>query len=150
EGIEVWVGHDAAHVEGAELVTVSTAVRPGNVEYDAAVAAGIPVWGRGDAMEAISRGRRTVAISGTHGKTTTTAMAVLVLREAGWHPAFIVGGTVAQLGTGVEWNDSPWFVVEADESDGSFLRFGAEAVIVTNVEAGHLDFHGTLARRAPG
>ncbi len=143
-GCTIWVGHDASHVEGADYLTVSTAVKPGNVEYDAAVTAGIRIVSRPDMMEALGRLRRTVAVSGTHGKTTTSAMSALVLDAAGWNPSFIVGGQVNQLGTGVRWTDSPWLSVEADESDGSFLRFGAEAVIVTNIEPDHLDFHHTM------
>ena len=143
-GCKVWVGHDATHIEGADYVTISTAVKPGNVEFDAAVDAGIPIVSRPDMMESLGRMRRTVAVSGTHGKTTTSAMSALVLDAAGWNPSFIVGGQVNQLGTGVRWTDAPWLSVEADESDGSFLRFNAEAVIVTNIEPDHLDFHGTM------
>ena len=106
EGCEVWVGHDAAHIAGADLVTVSTAVKAGNVEYDAAVAAGVPIATRPDMMAVLGSLRRTLAISGTHGKTTTSAMAALVLDAAGWDPSFIVGGQMTQLGTGVRWRDS--------------------------------------------
>ena len=144
EGCEVWVGHDPAHIVGADLVAISTAVKPGNVELDAAIAADIPVASRPDMMEVLGRLRRTVAVSGTHGKTTTSAMAALVLDAAGWKPSFIVGGQVTQLGTGVRWCESEWLSVEADESDGSFLRFSAEAVIVTNIEADHLDYYGSM------
>ena len=144
DGCTIWVGHDAAHVAGADLVAISTAVKPGNPELDAAAAAGIPVASRPDMMDALGRMRRTLAVSGTHGKTTTSAMAALVLVDAGWDPSFIVGGQVNQLGTGVRWRPTEWLAVEADESDGSFLRFGAEAVIVANIEADHLDFHGTM------
>ena len=143
-GAAVSVGHDAANVLGADLVAISSAVRPGNVELDAAVAAGIPVAGRPAMMEAIARDKRTVAVSGTHGKTTTSAMLALALDAAGFDPSFIVGGTVRQLHSGVRWRPGPWLAVEADESDGSFLRFRAESVIVTNLEEDHLDFHETM------
>ena len=143
-GCTVWVGHDASHIRGADFVTVSSAIKPGNVEYDAAERAGIPIVGRPDMMEALGRIRRTIAVSGTHGKTTTSAMCALVLDAAEWNPSFIVGGQVNQLGTGVRWTEAPWLSVEADESDGSFVRFGAEAVIVTNIEPDHLDFHGSM------
>jgi UDP-N-acetylmuramate--alanine ligase len=145
-GCAVTVGHDAALVEGVDLVVISTAIKPGNVELDAAVTLGIPVATRPDMMEAIGKQRRTLAISGTHGKTTTSAMATLLAVEAGWDPSFIVGGQVLQLDTGVRWRPTEWLVVEADESDSSFLRFGAEAVIVMNVEPDHLDHHGTFAQ----
>ncbi len=145
-GCVITVGHDASHVEGVDLVVISTAIKPGNVELDAAVALGVPVSTRPDMMEAIGNQRRTLAISGTHGKTTTSAMATLLAVEAGWDPSFIVGGQVLQLDTGVRWRPTEWLVVEADESDSSFLRFGAEAVIVMNVEPDHLDHHGTFAQ----
>ncbi len=144
EGCTVWVGHDAAHVTGADLVTFSTAVKVGNVEFDATIAAGIPLASRPEMMEAFGAMRRTIAISGTHGKTTTSAMCALVLEAAGWDPSFIVGGQVTELATGVRWRESPWLSVEADESDGSFVRFRAEAVVVTNIEPDHLDFHGSM------
>lgn len=144
-GAKVWIGHDRRHIEGADLVAVSTAIGPGNPELDAAIAQGIPVAGRPAMMEAIARGKRTVAVSGTHGKTTTSAMLALALDSAGFAPSFIVGGLVRQLGTGVRWNPGPWLTVEADESDGSFVRFRAESVIVTNIEEDHLDFHKSMA-----
>lgn len=143
-GCQIWIGHDAAYVDGADVVVISTAIKPGHVEREAALAQGIPVVTRPDMMEALGRLRRTVAISGTHGKTTTSAMMALLLSDAGWDPSFIVGGQIRQLDTGVRWSDSEWFSVEADESDSSFLRFGAEAVIVTNIEPDHLDHHGTM------
>jgi UDP-N-acetylmuramate--alanine ligase len=145
QGCSIAVGHDAAAVNGAELVVISTAVKPGNVELDAAMALGIPIATRNEMMTAFGAQRRTLAISGTHGKTTTSGMAAVVLMAAGWDPSFIVGGQITELSTGVRWADSEWLSVEADESDSSFLCFGAEAVIVTNIEADHLDFHGSMA-----
>lgn len=146
DGCDVWVGHDASRLPmDLDLVTISTAVTAGNPEFDEAVRRGVPIASRPDMMEAIGRRKRTVAVSGTHGKSTTSAMLALTLDAAGWNPSFLVGGTVRQLGTGVRWTDSAWFAVEADESDSSFLRFRAEAVIVTNVEPDHLDHHGTMA-----
>ena len=144
EGLTMWTGHHGDHVRGADVVAVSTAVQPGNVELDAALAAGVTVASRPDMMEAIAVGQRTLAISGTHGKTTTSAMAALVAEAVGWNPSFIVGGVVNQLGTGSRWTGSGRLVVEADESDNSFLRFQADDVIVTNIESDHLDFHGSL------
>ncbi len=101
-------------------------------------------------MEALGRLRRTAAISGTHGKTTTSAMAAVVLEAGGLDPSFIVGGRVRALGTGSRWRDSEWFSVEADESDGSHLRFHAEAALVTNVEPDHLDYWGDVAAMEDG
>jgi UDP-N-acetylmuramate--alanine ligase len=145
QGCSIAVGHDAAAVNDADLVVISTAVKPGNVEYDAALALGIPIATRNEMMTAFGAQRRTLAISGTHGKTTTSGMAAVVLMAAQWNPSFIVGGQITELSTGVRWADSAWLSVEADESDSSFLCFGAEAVIVTNIEADHLDFHGSMA-----
>jgi UDP-N-acetylmuramate--alanine ligase len=142
-GIGVRIGHDASHVEGVDAVIRSTAVRDDNVEVVAARTSGIPVLSRAEAMRAICADRRTVGVSGTHGKTTTTAMLALALREAGMDPSFLVGGEVTGLGSGTAWSSGEWFVVEADESDGTFLALGAEAVIVTNAEADHLALWGT-------
>ena len=143
-GAEVWVGHDPAHVDGADLVAISTAVREGNPELEEAFRRRIPVAGRPAMMEAIIGDKRTVAISGTHGKTTTSAMAAVAFDAAGLSPSFFVGAQIAQLGAAVRWGPGPLFVAEADESDSSFLRFRAEAVIVTNMEEDHLDFHGSM------
>jgi UDP-N-acetylmuramate--alanine ligase len=145
QGCSVVVGHDSAAVVGADLVVISTAVKPGNVEYEAAIALGLPIATRNEMMTAFGALRRTLGISGTHGKTTTSGMAAVVLMAAGWDPSFIVGGQITELATGVRWADSEWLSVEADESDSSFLCFGAEAVIVTNIEPDHLDFHGSMA-----
>lgn len=142
-GVAVHVGHDAAHVEGVDVVVRSTAVRDDNVEVVAARANGVGVLSRADAMTAICAGRRTVGVSGTHGKTTTTAMLALALREAGTDPSFLVGGEVTGLGSGTAWTSGEWFVVEADESDATFLALGSEAVVVTNAEADHLAHWGT-------
>ena len=142
-GIEVAVGHDAAHVAGAGVLVRSTAIRDDNVEVVAARERGTTVLSRAEAMTAICAGRRTVGVSGTHGKTTTTAMLALALQEAGLDPSFLVGGEVTGLGMGTAWTPGEWFVVEADESDGTFLALGAEAVIVTNAEADHLAHWGT-------
>ena len=144
EGAGVTIGHDAAHIEGADLVAVSTAIGPDNVEVLAARRLGVPVISRASILSAITRLRRTVAVSGTHGKTTTSSMLAVVLREAGWDPSFVIGGDIAGIGSGASWRDSDWFVVEADESDGSFLDLDAEAVVVTSVEADHLDHYGSI------
>jgi UDP-N-acetylmuramate--alanine ligase len=143
-GCTITVGHDERNIGDVDFVCISTAVKPGNVEYDAAMARHLPIVTRPDMMEAFGKLRRTIAVSGTHGKTTTSAMCALLLTEAGWNPSFIVGGQVLQMGTGVKWSDAEWLAVEADESDSSFLRFHAEAVIVMNIEPDHLDHHGSM------
>jgi UDP-N-acetylmuramate--alanine ligase len=144
DGIVVTVGHDAQLVIQADLVVVSTAIGADNVELVEAKRLGIPVAGRPEMMEALGELRQVVAISGTHGKTTTSAMAAMCAQHLGWQPSFIVGGVVNNLGTGVRWAASEMLIVEADESDNSFLRFGAANTIVTNIEADHLDFHGNM------
>ncbi|MDP9019909.1 MAG: UDP-N-acetylmuramate--L-alanine ligase [Actinomycetota bacterium] len=143
-GVAAHVGHAAEHVAGADVVIVSTAVPADNAEVVAARAAGIPVARRAEALAALCAARRSVAVSGTHGKTTTTAMLAVVLREAGLRPSFLVGGEVTGLGQSATWDGGEWFVVEADESDGTFLELGADAVIVTSVEPDHLDHYGTF------
>jgi UDP-N-acetylmuramate--alanine ligase len=143
-GVTVHVGHAAEHVAGAEVVVASTAVRPDNVEVAAARDAGIAVARRAEALAAMCAARRALAVGGTHGKTTTTAMLAVLLRHAGLRPSFLVGGEVAGLDESATWDDGEWFVVEADESDGTFLELGADAVVVTSVEPDHLDHYGSF------
>src|SRR5262249_6428186 len=116
------------------LVVASTAVPDGDPELVAARAAGVPVLRRPEVMSALCHLRRTVAVAGVHGKTTTSAMVATILDGAGLEPSFLVGGTVPGLDASGRWAAGEWFAVEADESDGAFLRLGAEAVVVLNVE----------------
>ena len=139
EGIEVAIGHDAANVADVDLVAISTAIPPHNPELLAAVAASIPILRRRDILPAIAATRRTIAVAGTHGKTTTSSMLSLVLVEAGVRPSFIIGGDVNEIGSGAAWDDGEWFVIEADESDRTFLALGAEVALITNVEPDHLE-----------
>jgi UDP-N-acetylmuramate--alanine ligase len=141
-GMAVAIGHGAEHVGDVDAVTVSTAVPPSNPEVVAARERGIPVLRRAETLAAIAATRRTVAVAGTHGKTTTSSMLALVLVEAGYRPSFIIGGELNEIGTGAVWDDGEWFVVEADESDGTFLELGPEAALVTNVEPDHLEHYG--------
>lgn len=144
-GVEVHVGHDAAHVAGADTVVVSSAVRETNPELTAARAAGLRVLHRSQALAALMAGRAAVAVAGAHGKTTTSAMVATALLAAGEDPAFAIGGVVlgpdGPLG-GARDGTGP-FVAEADESDGSFLNYAPLVAIVTNVEPDHLDHYGT-------
>ena len=142
-GVRTFVGHDAAHVGTAEIVAFSTAVRSDNVELVEARRRGAACINRAGILGAICRTRRALAVSGTHGKTTTTAMLAQILLRAGLDPSYMVGGEVRGAEGGANWGKGPWLVVEADESDGTFLRLGAEAAVVTNVEADHLDHYGT-------
>ncbi|MDP8976692.1 MAG: UDP-N-acetylmuramate--L-alanine ligase [Actinomycetota bacterium] len=141
-GVGVTVGHRAQNVGDVELVAISTAVPARNPEVVAAVDRGIPVLTRADLLAAIAAIRRTLAVAGTHGKTTTSSMLALVLLEAGLHPSFIVGGEVNEIGTGAVWDDGAWLVLEADESDGTFLRLSHDLAVVTSVEPDHLEHYG--------
>ncbi len=141
-GVVVSVGHAAEHLGQAELVAVSTAIPATNPEIVAAIERGIPVLRRAEVLAAICATRRTVAVSGTHGKTTTTAMLTLVLREAGLRPSYIIGGEVAGLSGSSLWDEGNLLVVEADESDGTFVELPAAAAIITSVEPDHLEHYG--------
>ena len=141
-GIEPAIGHEAANVpEGAEIV-VSTAIPDDNPELAAARERGATVLHRGDLLGEVTRLRRTIAIAGTHGKTTTAGMAAHVLVETGRDPSYLIGGEVRSTGTNAAWGAGEWLVVEADESDRSFLKLSPEVAVVTNVE---LDHHATFA-----
>jgi UDP-N-acetylmuramate--alanine ligase len=144
-GIDPVIGHDATNYPpGAELV-VSTAIPEDNPELSAARAVHAHVLHRGDLLGELSRMKRTIAVSGTHGKTTTASMAAHVLRETGRDPAFLIGGELRSAGTNAAWGDGAWAVIEADESDRSFLKLYRPVAVVTNVE---LDHHATYASLA--
>ena len=142
EGVPVAIGHDPANLGDAAVVAISSAIGDGNPEVRAAEGRGIPVVRRSDILPAIASARRTIAVAGTHGKTTTSSMLALVLVEAGLNPSFIIGGDVNEIGTGAAWDRGEWFVVEADESDRTFLSLPAEVAVVTNVESDHLESYG--------
>ena len=144
EGVPVAIGHDAANIGEASLVAISSAIGESNPEVRAAAQRSIPVVRRSELLPAIAAQRRTIAVAGTHGKTTTSSMLALVLVEAGVRPSFIIGGDVNEIGTGAMWDGGDWFVVEADESDGTFLSLDAEIAVVTSVEADHLEAYGSF------
>ena len=141
-GVEVVVGHRAENVGDVDAITISTAVPASNPEVQAARQRGIPVLRRAEALAAICGTRRGIAVAGTHGKTTTSSMLALVLVEAGLHPSFIIGGELNEIGTGAVWDAGEWMVVEADESDGTFVELPAEVALVTSVEPDHLEHYG--------
>ncbi|WP_228485307.1 UDP-N-acetylmuramate--L-alanine ligase [Cellulosimicrobium sp. JZ28] len=147
DGVRVWVGHDAAHVAGADTVVVSSAVRETNPELAAARAAGLRVLHRSQALASLMARGRSVAVAGAHGKTTTSAMIATVLRGAGLDPSFAIGGTVLTEDGPVAGGHlgSDVLVAEADESDGSFLNYAPDVAVVTNVEPDHLDHYGSRA-----
>jgi UDP-N-acetylmuramate--alanine ligase len=143
-GAEVFVGHAADQVDGADVVARSTAVPADNVERREALRRGIPVLGRPELQGAIAHARRAVAVSGTHGKTSTTAMLATIVTHAGLDASYMVGGRIGGGLGSARWGSGEWLVVEADESDGTFLMLGAEVAVVTNVDADHLDQWGSL------
>ncbi len=138
-GVRVTIGHCAGAVAGANMVVVSSAVPASNPEIAAAVAAGLPVLERKEFLRALLKDDRTIAVSGTHGKTTTTAMIVAVLRAAGLDPGFIVGGILQDLGTNASGGSRDWFVIEADEYGRMFHGLDPEIAVVTTIEMDHPD-----------
>lgn len=143
EGITVHVGHDAAHLADVDTVVATTAAREDNPEIVEATARGLRLWPRSAGLQSVLIGRRVVAIAGTHGKTTTTAMLTVALQEAGLDPTFAIGAEVASLGTNARLGSGEVAVVEADESDGAFLVYTPDVAAITNVDADHLDHWGT-------
>lgn len=143
-GADVHAGHAAAHLGAANTVVVSSAIRADNPELLEARRRGLRVLPRAAALAALMLGRRGIAVAGTHGKTTTTGMLATVLRCCGADPGYVVGGVLAETGRGADDGDGTEFVVEADESDGSFLMLSPAAAVVTNVEADHLDNYASL------
>ncbi|MRK02164.1 UDP-N-acetylmuramate--L-alanine ligase [Aeromicrobium sp. S22] len=144
EGITCHVGHDPSHLEGVDTVIASTAVRDDNPEIVEAQRRGLRLWPRSAGLRAVMEGRRTIAVAGTHGKTTTTAMLTCALIAAGAEPSFAIGAEVASLGANARLGSGDLLVAEADESDGAFLVYAPEGAIVTNVDADHLDNYGTV------
>ncbi|HEY7661433.1 MAG TPA: UDP-N-acetylmuramate--L-alanine ligase [Actinomycetota bacterium] len=140
-GAVVAVGHDQDNVGQPDAVIVSSAIREDNPEVRRARASGIPVWARAQALASAAADRRQIAIAGTHGKTTTTAMVSLVLERAGLDPTYVIGGDPNESGSGAHAGRGDLFVTEADESDGSFLLGRPAIGVVTNVEVDHVDFY---------
>ena len=144
EGVSVHVGHHRSHVLGCDAVTASTAVPAQNIELDEARRLGITTLSRAGMLAAICGQARALAVAGTHGKTTTTSMLMMILTAAGLRPSFIIGGDVTDMGTGAQWTGSEWLVVEADESDGTHLELPLHGTVLTNVEVDHLDHYGSF------
>jgi UDP-N-acetylmuramate--alanine ligase len=144
-GLEPAIGHDAANLPAGAEVVVSTAIGDDNPELARARETDLPVLHRGDLLAEASALKRCIAVSGTHGKTTTSAMAAHVLVETGRDPAYLIGGELRSTGANAAWGGGEWIVVEADESDRSFLKVEPEVAVVTNVEVDH---HGTYRGQA--
>jgi UDP-N-acetylmuramate--alanine ligase len=145
-GITVEIGHAAKHVEGAAVVVVSSAVKRDNPELAAARAKRIPVVRRAEMLAELMRLKSCVAIAGTHGKTTTTSLVAALLDAGSFDPTVINGGIINAYGTNARLGGGTWMVVEADESDGTFLKLPAEVAVVTNIDPEHLDHFGTFER----
>ena len=137
------VGHDAAYVTGADTVVVSTAVRDDNPEVVEARRKGLRLWPRSAAMVSVMAGRSVLAVTGTHGKTTTTSLLAVALRAAGADPSYAIGADLSATGDNAHVGTGDIFVAEADESDGAFLAYTPIGAVVTNVDADHLDSYGT-------
>jgi UDP-N-acetylmuramate--alanine ligase len=149
-GLAVFMGQDAAHVAGAQAVVTSTAVRADNPEVVAALAQGIPVVPRAAMLAELMRPYRGVAIAGTHGKTTTTSLVASVLMEAGADPSFLIGGKLLSTQTNARLGQGEHMVVEADESDASFLHLSPVISVVTNIDADHMETYGHDLGRLQG
>lgn len=148
-GIRVSVPQDAANLEGVDTLVISTAIRPDNPELAAARSLGLPVLHRSEALAATMADSRVIAVAGTHGKTTTSSMISVMLEGLGLDPSFAVGSTIAGFNSNAHWGATgpeSWFVAEADESDGSFVRYRPEIAVITNAEPDHLDFYGSSER----
>ncbi len=138
-GVETWVGHRPERLGDVELVVASTAVPESDPELRAAFDAGLTVWRRPALLDALTAAIPTVGIAGTHGKTTSSALAVSAVRACGRDPSFVVGGEITALNTGAHLGDRDLFVLEADEAFGTFRHLHLSGMLGTNTEADHLD-----------
>jgi UDP-N-acetylmuramate--alanine ligase len=141
-GAKIFIGHDAAHIEGASAVVFTSAVKDDNSELAAARALRIPLVRRAEMLAELMRQQHSVAVGGTHGKTTTTSMVAAILDAAGFDPTVVNGGIINAYGANAKVGEGDWIVVEADESDGTFLRLRPTVAVVTNIDPEHLDHYG--------
>jgi UDP-N-acetylmuramate--alanine ligase len=144
KGIECFVGHSAENLGDAEVVVISTAIKKSNPELMAAREKLLPIVRRAEMLAELMRFRQAVAIGGTHGKTTTTSMVATLLDAGGLDPTVVNGGIINAYGTNARMGEGEWMVVEADESDGTFLKLPADIAVVTNIDPEHLDHYGTF------
>ncbi len=143
-GIKVHVGHKAENIKSADCLIVSSSIRPDNPELAAAGAMGVPVIHRGDMLAILMDAQRGIAVSGTHGKSTTTAMLAYMLEAAGWDPSAYIGAIVPKYKSNAKTGLGDFFVSEADESDESFLRLNPEIAVITNIDQDHMDHYRDL------
>jgi UDP-N-acetylmuramate--alanine ligase len=149
-GAKIMIGHRAENIEGAGALVISTAIKGGNPEVDAARARAIPVVRRADMLAELIRLKWTVAIAGTHGKTTTTSMVAALLDGVGLDPTVINGGVINAYGSNAKLGGGEWMVVEADESDGTFTKLRPTVCIVTNIDPEHMDHYGSMEQLRKG
>jgi UDP-N-acetylmuramate--alanine ligase len=145
-GVRVSIGHDASNVGDVDVVVVSSAIRDTNPELMEARRRGMEIWPRARMLAHLAEDRRVIAVAGTHGKTTTSSMIATMISGMGLDPTFLIGGEVVHYGTNAVSGGGEHYVVEADESDGSFLFLEPEVAVVTNIEADHLDHYGSIER----
>jgi UDP-N-acetylmuramate--alanine ligase len=143
-GAEIFIGHDESHLGNPDTVVVTSALWPTNPEYLLAKERGIPVIHRSQALAYLTTKKRLIAVAGAHGKTTSTGMVITALLELGIDPSFVNGGVIAALGSSSAAGKDDLFVIEADESDGSFLHYDTAIALITNVDPDHLDHYGSL------
>ncbi|MBT6057634.1 MAG: UDP-N-acetylmuramate--L-alanine ligase, partial [Gammaproteobacteria bacterium] len=141
-GAKIYIGHDAANVESADVVVYSSAIDTKNPELNAAVSKAKPLIARAEMLAELMRYRHSIAIAGTHGKTTTTSIVASILAEAGFDPTFVIGGLLNSAGTNARLGESRYLVAEADESDASFMHLQPMVAVVTNIEADHMSTYG--------
>ncbi len=149
-GAKVFIGQNAENLEGAEVVVISSAIKPGNPEFDAARLKGLPIVRRAEMLAELMRLRSNVAIAGTHGKTTTTTMVATLLDAGGVDPTVINGGIIHAYGSNARVGQGDWMVVEADESDGTFNRLPATIAVVTNIDPEHMEHWGSIENLRKG
>ncbi len=149
-GATIFEGQRAANLENAEVVVISSAIKPGNPELDAARAQGLPVVRRAEMLAELMRLKSNVAVGGTHGKTTTTTMVATLLDAGGLDPTVINGGIIHAYGSNARMGQGEWMVVEADESDGTFNRLPATIAVVTNIDPEHMEHWGTIENLRQG
>ncbi|MGJ8557977.1 MAG: Mur ligase domain-containing protein, partial [Sulfitobacter geojensis] len=141
-GATIFEGQKAENIEGAEVIVISSAIKPGNAELDAARLAGLPIVRRAEMLAELMRLKSNIAIAGTHGKTTTTTMVAELLVAGGIDPTVVNGGIIHAYGSNARMGQGEWMVVEADESDGTFNRLPATIAIVTNIDPEHMEHWG--------
>jgi UDP-N-acetylmuramate--alanine ligase len=149
-GAEIFIGQRAENLTGADVVVISSAIKPGNRELDAARAKGLPIVRRAEMLAELMRLRSNVAVGGTHGKTTTTTMVATLLDAAGLDPTVVNGGIIHAYGSNARVGQGDWMVVEADESDGTFNRLPATIAIVTNIDPEHMEHWGSIENLRQG